>query len=171
MIKWIALALGAIVAAELVAAPNPPGRARRARRASWDVYSRWRDESPLGFRGAYVECFRDSLDAAARHDYSKPADRRCILGKMHAHKRTAWLACRRGCRGELGDDGVEVFEDVAGTAYSRRGEPDTYLVRMDERGAWVVERYRGGSSRELGTFDDFADADARVRELMAPVPF
>lgn len=178
----VALASLAAIVATGAAAANPPGDRRRARRVdccdaesddwrtSWDVYRRWRDEGPLGFQAAYVECFRDSLEFARAGDYGKPADRRCILGKMHAHKRGAWLACRRGCRGQVAD-GIEVLEDVAGTVYRRRGESTSYLVRSDERGDWLLERYGRGPVRELARLGSYAEADGRVRELLAEVPF
>jgi hypothetical protein len=53
-------------------------------------YRDFRDPSVLDFNAAYAEVFRESQEAAANKDYSKPADRRAILGRMRESKQLAW---------------------------------------------------------------------------------
>ena len=61
------------------------------------TYDRFRSEIVPTFDEAYVEMFHESEDYAARGDYSKPADRRAVLGRMREYKQTAWDAFQDEC--------------------------------------------------------------------------
>lgn len=64
------------------------------------VYRRWRGPNPVTWDEAYAEVFAESQACAAAGNYSRPADRRAVLGRMRSYKIRDWLACRAGCAAE-----------------------------------------------------------------------
>lgn len=76
------------------------------------TYRDWLPPDQTDAKAAYQLCFRESQEYAAAGDYGKPADRRCVLGKMHQAKRVQWDECRSRCRGS-GLRGLETWTDGA----------------------------------------------------------
>lgn len=109
-----------------------------------DVFRRWRPPVPIRWDDAYRECFRESEEASLLGDYSKPASRRCVLGKMHALKLAQWESCRRECATRSSSGAVELWANEDGSSYLK-GPGGSYLARLSDDGGWVVEDWsRGG---------------------------
>lgn len=112
-------------------------------------YDRWRSDSGgLDFAEAKRQALDESRDFAAQGDYSKPASRRAVLGKMHAAKLMAWEMCRAGCHGEQwywieSDDGRLALSKPGGDAlYLNPLGGDAWAVESRERSGWVeLERF------------------------------
>jgi len=125
-----------------------------------DAYRLWLPPVPVTYADAYRECFRESEAASLLGDYSKPASRRCVLGKMHALKLAQWESCRRACASVSGV-GVEVWDNGDGSTYVK-GPGGSALARMGDDGRWVVESWDADGG-ELGRFDDEPKAIARAK--------
>lgn len=154
-------------------------------RTSRAVYDRWRAPDPLEYRAALHACWLESVEAAANGDYSKPASRRCALGKQHANKLAQWKQCREGCaRAGLGVDPLleavaseGVFErwlaedGSGGVVWARYGVSDLARVSPDG-GGWRVDFQSGGRGpwKLIEQTDDEAAADDYARELL-DLPF
>lgn len=104
---------------------------------SWksQTYRDWIPPVPIDGKDAYRDCFNDSVRFAASGDYSKPADRRCTLGKMHASKLAQWKACREEC-----GDRIE-REYLGGDYYLRRVDGGWAIEILDRDGYHTVESY------------------------------
>lgn len=155
-------------AVDCCGAPDDDWRVSRA------VYDRWTAPTPTTYREALAECWNESVEAAARGDYSKPASRRCALGKMHQAKLSLWQQCRDGCYGT----GAPVYDrrpaddGTGGTLWYREGVADVVRVAPNG-GGWSVDQQRNGRGRwsALAWFDDEADADQAARDALEPDPF
>lgn len=150
-------------------------------RASREVYARWRPDAPLTYREAIRACFVESEESAKRGDYSKPATRRCALGKMHASKLSAWSMCRHGCGPGRSDPLVELFGDGGGDAdewdvsnafdgsggrvWRRAGSSELARVSPD-RGGWAVDVDAGAGWRRVDWYEDEITADEAARALL-----
>lgn len=143
------------------------------------VYARWAAPSPMTYREALQVCWRESHEAVEAGDYSKPADRRCALGKLHANKLAQWKDCRETCaRAGLGSDPLtEAFAGAAdfvrwsaddgtgGTLWAVEGGSD--VVRVAPFGAsWRVDIAQGSAWRFVDSFDDEDEADEAARQLL-----
>ncbi len=134
-------------------------------RANRAVYDRWTAPDPMSFQAFKDACMAESREFAASGDYSKPASRRCVLGKMHQAKLRQWQECRQACSG--GDDSAEWWIWDAGggrTAVGRHGAP-TFYLRPLTLGWWAVETRRGSGFAELDRFGSYDEAlaDAQLR--------
>lgn len=104
---------------------------------------------------------RESREAAAGGDYSKPASRRAVLGRMHEVKLRQWEQCRAECGG-----GGELYYFDAGagrTGVSARGGETLYL-RPISLGWWAVEDERG----ELDRLPDYEEALQEAHGRLSP---
>lgn len=161
-------AVAAIVWAARRPATNPPEAVDccSAESDSWrdPIYRRWRPHVTT-YRAAQSECWAESQRAALGHDYSKPADRRCTLGRMHQYKRNAWDMCRRGCLKVEAESQVEVVDDGFDTVVGR----GRIWLRISSDGPdFVVSDNRDGA--EIGRFDTYAAAEESARSFFT-VPF
>lgn len=147
-----------------------------------DVYDRWKAPSSTSWREAYDQCWRESVEASAAGDYSKPASRRCVLGKMHAAKLAQWKACRADCRrAGLGDDPLlealgeassferYLADDGTGaTIWMLAASNDLARVVPEGGDAWRVDYQSEGRGpwRRADTFSTEEDADEHARVLL-----
>ncbi len=81
----------------------------------------------LDWDEAYAQVFQESVKAAGRGDYSKPADRRAVLGRLHEAKLAAWNERCRLCEAEYfadaddpfaGPGAADPFDEVAADPYA-----------------------------------------------------
>jgi hypothetical protein len=63
----------------------------------------------LSWDEAYYQVFAESVEAAKRGDYSKPADRRAVLGRLHEAKLAAWEERCRLCEEQYFADADDPF--------------------------------------------------------------
>lgn len=136
---------------------------------------------------AYAAAFQESKDASLLGDYSKPASRRAVLGKMHAAKLAQWRQCREGCHkaGLAGDPLDEALagggaseadferwpadDGSGGTVWIRSGSPDVVRV-VPLGGGWRVDLRVGAGWRSGDVYGSELEADTAARELL-DVPF
>ncbi len=132
-------------------------------RESRDWYDRWRpDSGGLSFRDAKEAALAESIAFAERGDYSKPASRRAVLGKMHAAKRLAWEQCRAGCAGE----DWRFYEGPEGrTAVSWGGQGETLYLNPLALDWWALERYH--DRRGFGELDRFPSYNEAMNAAQA----
>lgn len=141
-------------------------------RESREVYDAWLPPEPMSWEAAGRACFDESRSFAAMGDYSKPASRRCKLGKLHQSKLTAWNNCRAECGGQaLREDGRYHWSVAGREGIMARGGM-TFYLRSD--GVWwVVETDDGfGGYVEVDRWstEDEARADIEAR-LSDELPF
>lgn len=148
-------------------------------RSARDVYDHWTAPSPMSYREALAVCWDESHKAAAAGDYSKPATRRCALGKMHANKLLQWDDCREACR-RAGKGSDPLLESVGSESVIRRWPADDGsggvcwttddgddIVRIaPDDGAWRVDILRLGAWHPVDSYDDEEGAEDRARELL-----
>jgi len=161
--------------------------ARRAKRAQVNCCDAagddWRDDKPLykawlpsgvmTWDEAYQACFAESVAAAERGDYSKPADRRCVLGKMHESKRTAWDQCRAGCAGSR-LAGLETYAGEGGVQWWTPDDGRTVAGVQSASEGWRV-LFQGADDDGARLVDVFAsrgEAEDRALSLLGDeLPF
>lgn len=134
----------------------------------------------MSYREALAACWAESHAAAEAGDYSKPATRRCALGKMHAAKLAAWQNCRAGCGGSVvtvdpfGEasevSAAEFFvmpddDGSGGRVWLREGSPDRARV-VPSRDGWIVQLGAGEGWRLVELFEDEPSADDAARALL-----
>lgn len=138
-------------------------------RVNRDVYDKWLPPSPMSFADAKRACLEESKKLSLMGDYSKPASRRCVLGKMHAAKLRQWEDCRSTCGGGPGLTSWDAGDGR--TAYTTHGKPTLYLHPLS-LGWWAVEDRTGARFRELDRFPLYDDAMADVESRLSDdVPF
>lgn len=84
------LAAGGLDGWDVEAVANPPDPCA-------EPYKRWRSGTVPTFQEVKDEMMRESREYAAAGDYSKPADRRAVLGRMHQYKQAAWQQHEHDC--------------------------------------------------------------------------
>lgn len=149
-------------------------------RSARAIYDRWVSPTPMSYREALAACWAESHAAAEAGDYSKPATRRCALGKMHAAKLSAWQNCRAGCGGSVvtvdpfGEasevSAAEFFvmpddDGSGGRVWLREGSPDRARV-VPSRDGWIVQLGAGEGWRLVELFEDEPSADDAARALL-----
>ncbi len=105
--------------------------------------------------------FRESQEYAARGDYSKPASRRAVLGRMHQEKLAQWLLCRQACAGDRALDAVPQVFDGDGDALGVWFRGVTLNVRPSRAGFAVDD-----GERELEWFEDRHEAVEWAQEWL-----
>ena len=74
-------------------------------------YSDFRAEGQPGFPEAKTVALDRAKELAASGDYSRPARRSAVLGRMHEWKRAAWSDHVALCREAQGDEAVDSLDD------------------------------------------------------------
>jgi hypothetical protein len=137
------------------------------------LYKAWLPDGAMSWDEAYQACFAESVAAAERGDYSKPASRRCVLGKMHESKRAAWDQCRAGCAGSA-LSGFETYAGEGGVQWWTPDEGATVAGVQSSSDGWrVLYQGRGDrNARLVDVFDTRGDAEDKALSLLGDdLPF
>lgn len=142
-------------------------------REAGNVYRRWTPGTGYSWQDARRDCWAESQAAAARGDYSRPADRICALGKMHQHKQAAWHACRAACAQRDEADPVTYYEHGMMTVLEIKGTGSASYY--PDGGVWALDYKPSGARRasRVGTYDDATAAHDAARAVLLGdgVPF
>lgn len=130
------------------------------RESRW-FYDRWRPDRQVTYREALGEVWRESEELAKAGDYSKPASRRAVLGRMHQHKLAQWEECRARCFGVAGKLRIVPYGETIVVSW---GDDSYYVSPGGPEGSWVLMADVNGTP--VDWFDTAHEAIDAARERL-----